>query len=118
MSDEEAQQLSNHPDIQFIHIDPSSHPEMFPTDVKDDLHCATRYNSNVKNYRNFSGLLPGSPNSTDGNRAGYQLLRTAQYANPWQGQSASTILSNTVPITNTGKNIDVVVSGSEWVNKN
>lgn len=116
MTDEEAQQLSNHPNIQFIHLDPAKHPEMFPTDVKDDLHCTTRYPSTVKNYRNFSGLLPASPNSTDANRAGYQLLRTAQYANPWQGQSVSTVINNTIDISNTGRNVDLVV-GDEgcWI---
>lgn len=117
MTDEEAQQLSGHPNIEFIHLDAAKHPEMFPTNVKDDLHCATRYNSNVKNYRNFSGLLPATANSTDANRAGYQLLRSSQYSNPWQGQSVSTVLNNTINISsNTGRHVDVVV-GDEgcWI---
>lgn len=117
MTDEEAQQLSGHPNIEFIHLDAAKHPEMFPTNVKDDLHCATRYNSNVKNYRNFSGLLPATANSTDANRAGYQLLRSSQYSNPWQGQSVSTVLNNTINISSsTGRHVDVVV-GDEgcWI---
>lgn len=117
MTDEEAQQLSGHPNIEFIHLDAAKHPEIFPTAVKDDLHCATRYNSNVKNYRNFSGLLPTTANSTDANRAGYQLLRSSQYSNPWQGQSVSTVLNNTINISsNTGRHVDVVV-GDEgcWI---
>jgi hypothetical protein len=116
MTDEEAAQLSSHPNIQFIHLDPAKNPEMFPTQVKDDLHCATRYTSTVKNYRNFSGLLPATPNSTDANRAGYQLYRTSQYANPWQGQSVSTVLNNAITNTNTGRHVDVVV-GDEgcWI---
>lgn len=109
MTDAEASQLSNHPDIKFIQINIADYPELYPP-KPEELHCSpTRYTSAVKNYRNFSGLLPVTPNSTDANRAGFQLLRTAQYTNPWQGQSVTTVLNNTIPNTNTGKNIDVVV---------
>ena len=108
MTDEEAEQLSNHPDIKFIHINQSDYPDLYPP-KPDELRMGTRYNSGVKNYRNFSGLLPATPNSTDVNRAGYQLLRTAQYDNPWQGQSVSTVISNTITNTNTGKDVDVIV---------
>lgn len=116
MTDEEAAQLTGHPNIKFIHLDPANHPELYPTNVKDDLHCATRYTSTVKNYRNFSGLLPATPNITDANRAGFQLYRSAQYANPWQGQSSSTVLNNAITNTNTGRHVDVVV-GDEgcWI---
>lgn len=116
MTDEEAAQLTGHPNIQFIHLDAANHPELYPTNVKDDLHCATRYTSTVKNYRNFSGLLPATPNITDANRAGYQLYRTAQYTNPWQGQSVSTVLNNAITNMNTGRHVDIVV-GDEgcWI---
>jgi hypothetical protein len=109
MTDEEAEQVSHCPDVKFVDLDQSKYPELFPP-RPDEIRCTpTRYTSTVKNYRNFSGLLPGSPNSTDANRAGYQLLRSAQYANPWQGQAVSTIIANTIPNTNTGKDIDLIV---------
>ncbi len=58
----------------------------------------------------FTGILPGSPNSTDLNRSGYQLLRCNQYATPWYGSPASTVFSNTIPnTTGTGTGIDVIV---------
>lgn len=108
MTDEEAEQLSKCPEITFVHVNQSDYPDLYPP-RPDEIRCDTRYSSPVKNYRNFAGLLPATPNSTDLNRAGYQLLRSAQYDNPWQGQSVSTIISNAIPITNTGKNVDVIV---------
>lgn len=109
MTDDEATQLANHPDIKYVHVNYADYPEMFPP-RPDELHCnPNRYSSTVKNYRNFSGLLPVSPNATDANRAGYQLLRTAQYSNPWAG-NAGQVLANTIPNgTNTGTDVDLIV---------
>ena len=108
MTDAEAEQLSKCPEVTFVQINQSDYPELYPP-CPDEMRCDTRYTSPVKNYRNFAGLLPATPNSTDLNRAGYQLLRSAQYANPWQGQPSNTIISNAIPNTNTGKNVDVIV---------
>jgi hypothetical protein len=109
LTDEEAEQLSHLPDIKFVQIDQSQYPDLYPP--RPDEIKADRYTTTVKNYSNFSGLLPATPNSTDANRAGYQLLRTAQYSNPWFGQSASTVINSAIPIgDNTGgRNIDVIV---------
>jgi len=112
MTDEEAQQLSGHEDIKFIHLNHADNPDVFPKPSPDDFHTATRYSSAVKNYYNLSGSgipLSQPVSATELNRAGYQLLRTSQYSNPWQGQSTSTVLNNAITNTNTGKNIDVVV---------
>lgn len=110
MTDEEAAQLSNHPDIKFIQIDQSKYPEQFPA-RPDELHCVTttRYNSAVKNYRALNNLPTGSATSAELNRSGYQVLRCAQYTNPWQIQTPATVLYNTIAKSNTGKNIDLVV---------
>lgn len=108
MSDAEAAQLINHPDIKFIEIDKSQYPDLYPP-RPDELHCTpNRYSQPVKNYRNLSPI-PGTSTSAELNRAGFQLLRLAQYANPWQGQASTTVLNSAIPNTNTGKNIDVVV---------
>jgi hypothetical protein len=108
MTDQEAEQLSHCCEVKFIQLDQAKYPELFPP-RPDELHCSTRYTDTVKNYSNFTGLLPTTPNLSDANRAGYQLLRTAQYNNPWFGQSTSNVLNSNVSITNTGRNIDVVV---------
>jgi hypothetical protein len=110
LTDEEAQELSKHPDIKFVEINVTYYPDT-PRPSPDELHTTPRYSANAKCYMNFVGQLPASPNSTDLNRSGYQLLRCNQYANPWvTGGSATTVYSNTIPnTTGTGTGIDVIV---------
>ena len=109
LTDAEAEQLSHCADIKFVQLDMSKYPESFPPNP-DELHCSTRYNNTVKNYWSLTGLnIPQNPTIADANRAGYQLLRSAQYSNPWQGQSSTVVINDTIPNTNTGKNIDVIV---------
>lgn len=109
MTDTEAAQLGNHPDIKFVQIDQSQYPELYPG-KPDELHCTTsRYGSVVKNYRALSNVPTVSATSAELNRAGYQLLRCSQYNNAWKGQAVSTVLYNTIPKSNTGKNVDLVV---------
>lgn len=110
LTDEEALLVSACTDVKFVDLDKSQYPDLYPP-RPDELHSNTRYTSTVKNYFNFSVLLPTTPNSTDANRAGYQLLRTAQFTNPWVGQSNTTVINDNIPIgDNTGgRNIDVIV---------
>ena len=108
MTDAEAAQISLHPDIKFIDLDKSQYPDLYPPDPEGMQAVPNRYNAAVKNYRNLSSV-PNTATSAELNRAGFQLYRSAQYANPWQGQSSSAVLNNTIPNTNTGKNIDVIV---------
>jgi hypothetical protein len=108
MTDAEAEQISSHPDVKFVDLDKSKYPDLYPPRT-DEMRCTpNRYSSAVKNYRSLSSV-PADATSAELNRAGYQLYRCAQYADPWQGQSASTVLNNAIPNTNTGKNIDVIV---------
>jgi hypothetical protein len=109
MTDKEAAQISNHPDIKFIDLDKSQYPELYPPDPEGMRTVPNRYNQSVKNYRGVTSVPTSSPTSAEANRAGYQLYRSAQYANPWQGQAVSTVLNNAIPNTNTGRNIDVIV---------
>jgi hypothetical protein len=109
MTDEEAAQISNHPDIKFIQLNIANYPDLYPPKPDEMRSNPTRYDTAVKNYRGITSVPTSSPTSAELNRAGYQLYRSAQYANPWQGQSVSTVLNDSIPNTNTGKNIDVIV---------
>lgn len=109
MTDEEAKQLSNHPDIKFIQLNIANYPDLYPPKPDEMRSTPTRYNQTVKNYRGVTSVPTSSPTSAEENRAGYQLYRSAQYANPWQGQSVSTVLNNTITNSNTGRNIDLIV---------
>jgi len=109
LTDIEAEELAKHPDILFTQINVTDYPDT-PRPPPEDLYSTPRYSADAKCYMDFSGLLPDTPNSTDLNRSGYQLLRCNQYANPWYGNSVSTVFSNTIPnTTGTGTGIDVVV---------
>ena len=80
MTDEEAAQISLHPDIKFIDLDKSQYPDLYPPNP-DELHCTpNRYTQAVKNYRNLSSV-PGTATSAELNRAGFQLYRLVQYSN-------------------------------------
>ena len=108
LTDEEAEQLSHSPEIKFVQLDIAKYPDLFPP-RPDELHCTNKYPSAVKNYSNFSGLLPSSPNSSDANRAGYQILRSSQYSNPWFGGNTNSVINSNMEVGNTGAGIDLIV---------
>ena len=109
LTDEEAALLSQHPDIKFVEINVTNYPDT-PRPAPEELYNTPRYSANAKCYMNFSGLLPATPNSTDLNRSGYQLLRCNQYANPWDATGPTSIINSTIPnTTGTGTGIDVIV---------
>jgi len=109
LTDEEAEQMRNHPDVRFVNLDLVTYRDQFRPPA-EELHFTPRYSQAVKNYA-VPNNMPSTPNSTDLNRAGYQLLRCSQYSNPWQslGNSLQVIDSN-IQKTGTGYDVDVVVS--------
>lgn len=110
LTDEEAQELSKHPNVKFVNINYTSYPNQFKP-PKDELHCIFRYPDNVFNYRNFSDpdIMPTVLDTEDINRAGYQLLRSSQYLDPWYGSSSQSILYNRIDMSGTGIDVDIVV---------
>lgn len=109
LTDEEAEQMRNHPDVRFVNLDLVTYRDQFRPPA-EELHFTPRYSQAVKNYA-VPNNMPSTPDSTDLNRAGYQLLRCSQYLNPWQslGNPLQVIDSN-IPKSNTGLHVDVVVS--------
>jgi hypothetical protein len=110
LSDEEAQELKNRPEIKFVNIDYTTYIDEYKVPA-DDLRCDFRYSDNVRCYRNFynPNQLPATPNSVELNRNGYQLYRCTQKLNPWSGFSASNVFNNRIQKTGTGLGIDVIV---------
>lgn len=121
LSDEEAEELRNHPKVQFVHIDYASYPEFFkapPEELKTEAIRNYRYSEPEKQYRNWNdtSLLPTTPNATDINRGGYQLLRCVQKEDPWYGLPDTTIIEDRIQYYGDGSNVDVIV-GDEgcWI---
>ena len=120
LSEEEAAELRNDPQIAFIHKNPDNYPEEFPQPPSDELHCAIettwRYNEPVQHRNRFSGTYdyPSSPTSADLRRCGYQLLRTTRENGPKNKRdiwaSDSTIANSNIEKYGTGKDVDIIVA--------
>lgn len=105
LSEDEVDELINHPKIKFINLDPSVYPEVLPPPQPG----SSRYSSTVKNYRNPVGVCPNTnPTPAELNRAGYQLLRLTQKSDPWNGNS-STVINSNINYTYDGRHVDLVV---------
>jgi len=96
LTDEEAEALKTDPRIAWINIDYTSYPEIYKP-APEELQASSpdllnRWRgSSVKVYREFetSNTLPVSPDGTDINRTGYQLLRPMQKLDPWVATAGS-----------------------------
>jgi len=121
LSDEEATELLNHPRVQFVNINYASYPEEFkapPEDLMTEPTRYYRYSEPEKQYRNWNdtSILPTTPDSTDINRGGYQLLRCVQKEDPWFGLPDTTVIEDRIQYYGDGSNVDVIV-GDEgcWI---
>lgn len=109
LSDEEAELLRNHPKVRTVDIDRTAYPDLFPPPPPEEFYATPRYNSPVKNYRDFTSILPNPATVNDLNRAGYQLLRCQQVSDPWHGGAASAVLNQNPEYEGDGTDVDVIV---------
>lgn len=108
LTEGEAEKLKNHSEIKYINLDTPRYPEIFSPPAKE-LYNIDRYSSSSKHYRNFvTNGLPSTPDSTDINRGGYQLLRCTKRIDPWNGIS-TTVIQDNIAYTLDGKDVDVIV---------
>jgi len=109
LDDNEAAQLSQHPDVKFIELDRSKYPELFPSPPNEDFHYGNRYTAPTKNHRDIiAGGYPNPVTTADINRSGFQVLRGSTRKNPWA--TATSVVSSRIPnVTGTGKDVDVIV---------
>jgi len=118
LTDEEAQELLNHPKIKYVHENFESYPCKYKPNPRD-LHAGAirnyRYaDPGTKQYRNWSDFnqLPSSPGDSELNRSGFQLLRHVNKADPWYtGVSAgsSQTFTNRIQYYADGTDVDVIV---------
>lgn len=109
LTENEVENLKNHPDIKSINVDYSRYKEQFKPAAKEVYATDYRYTNPSKQYRNFIDQLPETPDSTDINRGGYQLLRCVQRTDPWVGIGSTAIISDRVEYTLDGTDVDVVI---------
>ena len=109
----EVDDLKKHSKVESVTIDAASYPGTYMPDpalLQDVIIQDPRYSTPVRNYRSSaSSNLPSSPGAAELNRAGYQLLRSKQKINVWQG-SPSTVINNALGSYSTGRDVDCVVA--------
>lgn len=116
LSEDEYEQLKNHPKVYYITINISAYPGTYAIDSLLFFTSKTdRYNSTVKHQREMSlssGILPSNPGSDLLNRGGWQLKRHMQQDDPWftgTSSNSSQILEDKISQYGTGKDVDVIV---------
>jgi hypothetical protein len=125
LTDEEAEALKADPRIKWINVDFTSYPEQFKPNPEDlqatSAELLTRWQGNVKIYREFedSNTLPITPDGTDINRTGYQLLRPMQKLDPWVSGALgdTSVYSSNIQQFGDARDVDVIVAddGAGWI---
>ena len=126
LSEEEAADLEQDPQVAFIHKNPDDYPDEFPQPPEDELHCAIeetyRYNEPVKHRNQYATTadFPSTPDATDLRRCGYQLLRTTRENGPkakrdiWSSD-ALTVNAN-IKKYGTGQDVDMIcMDNGTWI---
>jgi hypothetical protein len=115
LTDQEANELLNHPRVEYVHENYESYPCKYKPNP-EELHAGyikkNRYSTATRQYRNWSSQLPTTPGATELNRSGYQLLRCVNKADPWYtgiSTGSNQVLTNVVPQYGDGTDVDVIV---------
>jgi len=112
LDDDEALELSNHPLVKWIEVDPQENSYIKP------VHTASRYKGTAKVYRNLSieGPPPTNPPAEEARRTGWGPSRTSAKSleeSIWNGAQGNIPPQQAdVPYSLTGKNVDVVIIDS------
>lgn len=117
LNDEEANDLRNHPRVLYVHENFESYPQKYkapPEELRMEVVKQYRYGDASKQYRNWfdNNQLPTSPNISDLNRGGYQLLRCVTKADPWYTgltTGANQIFTDRIQYYGDGSDVDVIV---------
>jgi plastocyanin len=126
LTDEEATALKNDARIKFLNVDFATYPETYKpppeeltsTPAPDLLN---RFGGTVKVYREFenSATLPGTPDSSDYNRTGYQLIRLTQKRDYWiaNGDADNVVKTEEIKQFGDARDVDVIVcdDGAGWM---
>ena len=113
LNDSEAEQLRNHPLVEYVNIDASKYPGTY-LDNPDDISFATkfyRYSSNVYSQRQPStSVWPSSnPGSNLKDRASYNIKRHMQQNDPWLSAARTSIFQERLQQYGDGSDVDVIV---------
>ena len=121
LTEEEALQISQHPHVKWIELDPSEYPDEYP---KPDFATPRWGSGGAKVYRTLNTYGPVSSGATSGEypRTNYGVIRsgirtTGDYE-PWTNLPSDGYVTTVPPVqgdveyTLTGKNVDVIIHDS------
>ena len=117
ISDEEAEQLKNHPKVFGVNLDPSYYSGTFKGLGERLCTINQRYSSDVKIQRyhvgtNGANFLPSSPGSDLLGRTDAAIYRHEQKDNPWKSIDDTAIIPDGPEHNGDGTGIDLVVCDS------
>jgi len=111
LSEEEVQELLNHPNVKWIELSPIHHPEVYPTPVQ----CTKRWPTDVKIYRDLNTSISPTPTPEEINRTNWAIKRTVlqKSSDFWTqtGEFIPPVLGN-VDYTIDGSNTDIIIQDS------
>ena len=112
LTEEEAEEISNHPQVKWIELSPSDHPHVYPKPEPD----TKRFKKDVKVYRDLSVYYPpATPTSAEENRTNWAMKRVgiATNGDSWPNVVGNPAVINTdVSFSLTGKNVDLIIQDS------
>jgi len=112
LTEEEANEISKHPQVKWIELSPTDHPHSYPEPVP----ATKRFRRDVKIYRDItSNAPPGIATAGESNRTNWAVRRVGLQTNGdgWPnvfGQPAPTF--SDIRYSLTGKNVDLVIQDS------
>ena len=112
LTEEEANEISKHPQVKWIELSPTDHPHSYPEPVP----ATKRFRRDVKIYRDItSNAPPGIATAGEANRTNWAVRRVGLQTNGdgWPnvfGQPAPTF--SDIRYSLTGKNVDLVIQDS------
>ena len=109
----EAEELKNHPYIDWIELSPQDNPDAYP---KPDF-ATKRFKKNVKFYRDVlsSGIPASSPTAAELDRSNYGVARpTVRKTGQFFSDNSGTVdvQEGDVSYQLTGKNVDIIIQDS------
>ena len=117
LTEEEAENLNCHPEVDWIELSVQDYPELYP---KPQL-VAQRWPSNVRIYRTlFTNLPPNPATATEENRTNWAVKRVGVQTNSllWNdttripGRVDQNVITGNLNYTLTGRNVDIIIQDS------
>ena len=112
LTEEEANEIKNHPQVKWIELSPLDYPHSYPTPEPD----TKRFRKDVKIYRNLTtSAFSISATSAEENRTNWATKRVGITTNGkgWPNVTGNvSVITDDISYSLTGKNVDLIIQDS------